>query len=212
NLDQLDDNLPVLDDETSEAAEAKPEMPAREALEKLRRGEPIRNVRIQRLCFQGEFPKPVEMKGVVLVQPRFERATFQGSVSLVHCTLDRPKFAKATAFEAGLNLTGSLLLKPAFHSVTVRGPLRCDNTLTRGLCKICNTRFEGPVRFWEARFRGWVDFVECEFLGQGDFRSLHAEEGFTLTRCRFADEFLFRGATVAKKWDATTSRFEGLID
>src|SRR5262249_12101836 len=56
------------------------------------------------------------------------------------------------------------------------------------------------------------DFKSCEFTAEVDFRSLHAEEGFVLTRNHFAGDVLFRGALIAKKFEATGSRFEGLLD
>jgi hypothetical protein len=77
---------------------------------------------------------------------------------------------------------------------------------------VSRSHFEGKCSFWEARFRGWVNFKDCDFASEVDFRSLHAEEGFVLIRCRFAKDVLFRGATVAKKLEATGSRFETLLD
>jgi hypothetical protein len=188
------------------------DMPAKSALEILRRGEMLKNVRVVRLCLEGEFPLPVRMRGVVLVQPEFDRASFQDEVALVHCTLDRPRFRRDTVFAKGLDLRESILIKAQLTNIAVQGTLACDSMQTRGKLLLANSRFEGTVRLWEARFKGWVDFSRCEFLGQADFRSFHAEEGFSLNKCRFADDALFRGATVAKKWDGTTSRFEGLLD
>ena len=77
---------------------------------------------------------------------------------------------------------------------------------------VVDSGFEGPVRFWEARFDGWVEFKGVHFAEGADFRSLHAEEGFMLSKCRFDKDFLFRGSTVSKKWEADCSRFEGLLD
>ena len=50
------------------------------------------------------------------------------------------------------------------------------------------------------------------FAEAADFRSLHAEEGFILGKCRFDKDFLFRGSTVNKKWEADSTRFDGLLD
>ena len=190
----------------------KKELSPREALEKLRKGEPLQNVRIERLIFRGEFPEAVELRNVTLVFPRFEKVTFKRSVSFAGCTLISPKFSPKTVFEMGLNLHEATLIKAGFNGVTVKGSLRCDNLETHGLLKIIHTRFEGMVRLWEARFHGWVHFTDCEFLGQADFRSFHAEEGMNLNRCHFKDEVLLRGATVCKKLDLSGSRFEGMLD
>jgi hypothetical protein len=189
-----------------------PEMAPETALELLARGETLKHVRIHRLRLRGEFPGPIRMQGVVLVQPNFDKASFKAEVALIHCTLDRPHFHGKTLFAQGLSLKESTLIKADLHHVTVQGPLSCEMMHTRGKLLVTRTRFEGPVRFWEARFKGWVDFGSCEFLAEADFRSFHAEEGFSLNRCHFHQDVLFRGSTVAKKLDAGKCRFDGLLD
>jgi hypothetical protein len=183
-----------------------------EALERLRRGQMLRDVRIERLVFQGEFPHPVRLQRVVLVRPFFERARFLDEVEMTHCTLDRVRSGGRTTFAKGWNLKGSTLVQACIRDVTVAGPLHCDNLKSRGRLLVADARFEAPVRFWEARFDGWVEFKEVQFGACADFRSLHANEGFVLAGCRFAQDFLFRGATVCKKWEADRSRFDGLLD
>jgi hypothetical protein len=164
------------------------------------------------MVFQGEFPAPVRLERVVLVRPFFERARFLDEVAMTHCMLDRLRFGHQTTFAKGWNLKGSSLLHSCISGVTIAGPLRCDNLKTRGRLLVDSARFEAPVRFWEARFDGWVEFKEVHFAECADFRSLHANEGFVLSNCRFRKDFLFRGATVCKKWEADRSRFDGLLD
>jgi hypothetical protein len=187
-------------------------LPRAEALERLRRGLPLGNVRIERMVFQGEFPKPVRLERVVLVRPFFERASFLDEVTMTHCTLDRMRFGHQSTFAKGWNLKGSTLVHSCLRAVTIAGPLRCDNLKTRGRLLVDAARFQAPVRFWEARFDGWVEFKDVQFDDCADFRSLHANEGFVLVSCRFRKDFLFRGATVCKKWEADRSRFDGLLD
>jgi hypothetical protein len=182
------------------------------ALEKLRRGETVENVRIERLCFQGEFPLPVKLRAVVLVQPQFAGATFREEVVFAGCVVDRPRFLKRCELSKSWTLSGSTLIKAHLSLLTVRGGFFGNLVQTRGSLLVSRSVFEGPVTFWDARLRGWVDFKGCEFQRDVDFRSLHAEEGFVLTRCRFAGNVLFRGATVEKKWEAKASRFEALLD
>src|SRR5215470_12374185 len=117
--------------------------------------------------------------------------------------VDYPGRNNALLFDAG---------ELHIRAVTVAGPLRCDNLKTRGRLLVDAARFEAMVRFWEARFDGWVEFKEVQFAECADFRSLHAHEGFLLASCRFHKDFLFRGATVCKKWEADRSRFDGLLD
>src|SRR5690349_158985 len=73
------------------AAERKPRivLTPEEALDRLRRGQTLQNVQVERLCFKGDFPLPFKMKNCVLVRPRFEGATFQGDVAFLGCTLER---------------------------------------------------------------------------------------------------------------------------
>lgn len=200
--------------ESEEVVEVRPKgvLSAAEALEKLRRGETLHDVRIDRLCFRGEFPLPIKLWNVVLVRPEFHGATFKGEVVFNRCTLDRPAFRGKIEFGHNLVLSESTLVQAHLTGITVRGAWYCNRLQSRGRLLVSRSRFEGKVSFWEARFGGWIDFKSCEFLQEVDFRSLHAEEGFVLTRSRFVAAVLFRGATVSKKLEATGSRFETLLD
>jgi hypothetical protein len=201
-----------------DAAESLPDAPPRarmapaEALERLRRGEALQNVRIDKLRFKGDFPLPVRLVNVHLVQPQFDGAAFAAAVSFTRCTLDRPYFHHATRFGDDLCLSGSTLIFARLRNVTVKGRLACDNVVARGQFVIAGSRLEGPARFWEAHFRGWVELKESEFAQDLDMRSIHADQGILMTRCRCAGDVLFRGATVSKKWDGGGSRFERLLD
>jgi len=187
-------------------------MSPQEALERLRRGETVQDVRVERLRFKGDFPLPVRLVNVYLSQPEFDGATFAAEVSFARCTLERPRFGRPTVFATDLSLVGATLGSAALRNVTIRGRLACDNMICRGKFLVTNSRFEGPVRFWEAHFRGWTEFKECEFLQEADLRSFHATEGFVMQRCKCAGDVLFRGSTVSKKWDGQGTRFEGLLD
>ena len=183
-----------------------------EALERLRRGETLENVRIDRLQFRGDFVQPVRMVNVHLCQPHFNGVHFAAAVSLLRCTIDRPKCHRPTVFADEFCLSGSTLSFVALRHVTVQGKFSCDNVICRGKFFAANCRFDGPVRFWEAHFRGWVEFKECEFHAEADFRSFHGFEGFLMTGCRCAGDVLFRGSTLFKKWDGQGTRFEKLLD
>jgi hypothetical protein len=187
-------------------------MSASEALERIRAGRAVSNARIVGLVFQGEFPDGIKMENVTLIRPRFAHATFRDVVGLYRSTLIRPLIGQKTVFEKVLNLGGSTLRRPTFKNATFRGSLRCDNCRFVGRFRVENVRFEGGVRFWNARFDGWVEFRRCQFDTPADFRSFHADEGVYFEGCRFTDDFLLRGATVAKKVDLATSRFDGLVD
>jgi hypothetical protein len=186
-------------------------MTASEALGRLRQGETLHDVRINRLRLGGDFARPVRLRRVVLSQPSFEGANFQDEVAIEGCTLLRPRIIGAS-FARGLVLTGSSLVGPSLRDATFSGPFRGDYMRVRGALQAIGCRFEEPVRLWDAHFEGWVKLESCTFEGEADFRSFHADEGFLMTGCRFARDALFRGATVCKKWDAADSRFEALLD
>jgi hypothetical protein len=205
-------SYPLPDDLPDAPPAPRASMGAAEALERLARGETLRDVRIDRLVFRGEFPGPVRMRNVVLVQPTFEKVGFAAEVKFEHCTIDRPRFNRNVTCAGDLDLRGSTLVKPMLRGLVVQGSLRCDNIRCRGRFLLASSRFNGPVRFWEARFEGWASFEGVTFADQADFRSVHADEGFVLKDCRFLNDFLFRGSSVSKKWDANGSRFEGLLD
>ncbi len=194
------------------ASASTPTLSAADALRMIEAGETIEGVRIDGLKLKGAFTRPVRLRRVTLARFVIEKATFAEEVVIASCTLDRPRFSRNSVFEKGLDLSGSTLLKSEFRELTVRGVFRCDNARFRGKFLVDSTRFEGRVRFWEALFEGWVEIKKCDFAGEADFRSLHAEQGFVLASCTFRSNVLFRGATVEKKWQADTSRFEALLD
>jgi hypothetical protein len=207
------EDAPALpDEEPGLSTKAIETLATAEALERLRRGETLRNVRIERLILKGEFPQPVRLDRVVLVRPSLDRARFLDEVEMRSCTIDRLRTAGRSEFAKGWDLRGSTLVHPLIRAVTVAGPWRCANIRARGRMLVADARFDGDVGFWEARFDGWIEFRGVQFAGGADFRSLHAEQGFVLSSCRFARDFLFRGSTVCKKWEADRSRFEGLLD
>jgi len=199
-------------DEARESVPVRAEMRPAEALERLHRGETIRDATIAGLRFRGEFALPVRMERVELIRPNFGKAAFLDEVALERCKLVRPSCGHGASFARGFSLKGSTVIKGHFARITVRGPWRCDNLKVFGPFVVIGGRFEDKVRFWDARFGGWVDFKDCTFAGEADFRSFHAEQGFKLIDCRFEGDALFRGATSCKKWDAGSSRFDGLLD
>src|SRR5437588_12992181 len=99
---------PVAAEDLPEAPRAR--MAPQEALERLRRGETLQNVRIDRLRFKGDFPLPVRLVNVTLVQPQFDGAAFAAEVSFARCTIDRPRFNRPTAFGDDFCLTFSTLI------------------------------------------------------------------------------------------------------
>jgi len=219
------DGIDASDVELSEAVTEPLEAPVVEAtpselamlrhvvLEKLRRGEPIQRTKIEGLKLKGEFTQPIQFLHVTLVDLVIDKATFRGEVIFENCTLDRAKIGTHQAtFEKGLNLAGSILIKPDLRRIIVKRTLRCDRIRVRGPFRVDSSRFEGPLKFWEARFEGWVDFKKSEMLDVVDFRSIHADEGFALDDCQFRSDVLCRGATIHKKFQADNSRFEGLLD
>ena len=212
-IDTEHDVLHPEDDATGARAadSARGTMTPEDALERLKRGEPISGVKIVRLRLKGEFSAPVVFKGVTLIQPQIDRATFADVVEFGACTIDRLRVGRSS-FAKGLAFGGSTLSRAELRAITVAGPLDCNNARFRGKFVLEGARFDAKVRFWEACFEGWVSIRQCEFNGETDLRSLHAEQGFVLSGCTFRSNFLFRGATVEKKFEADKTRFEGLAD
>jgi len=203
---------PVPADALGAAVPPQAEMSPAEALQRIREGQAISNVRIAGLVFRGEFPMAIKMENVTLVRPRFAGATFGDVVGFYRCTLLRPHVGQKTVFEKVLHLGGSTIRKGIIKNCTIRGPLRCDGCRFVSRFRVEKSRLEGGVRFWDARFEGWAEFHDCHFGGQADFRSFHADEGVQFERCRFTGDFLLRGSTVTKKLDFGTSHFENLVD
>ena len=145
------------------------------------------------------------------MQLTIDRASFADDVAFEHCTLDRFKATRKAAFAKGLDLSASTLVKTDLRGLIVTGTFRCDNVRTRGRFLVEGAKFLGRVRFWEAQFQGWTEFKGCEFVDAADFRSFHAEQGFILDKCIFRAAALFRGVSVAKKWQADGSA-EALLD
>jgi len=220
-IDESDEN--PMDEATQDEVVEKPgagpgrgrpavELTSSDALERLLRGETIRNTRIHGLRIKGGFELPFKMEKVELIQPNFSGADFGGDVVLQACKIVRPTLGHGCRFRKGLSFKGSTIIKGQFRDLTVDGPWRSDNVRTWGQFSVVRGKFGGPVRFWDARLNGWAEFQDCTFAGVADFRSLQAEEGFKLVDCTFAADALFRGATFTKRWDAGGSRFDGLLD
>jgi hypothetical protein len=183
-----------------------------DALAKIRAGETLRDVTVTRLVLKGEFAAPVKLERVTLVRPTFDGATFAHTVQMSGCTLVNLRCGHRTVFEQDFLLHGATLSGVQLVDVTVRGEFRCDNIRAAKTLDLSRCRFEKVVRFWDASFEGWVNVKKCEFLGTADFRSFHADQGMTITGCRFAADVLFRGAAVSKKLDFGDSAFEALLD
>jgi hypothetical protein len=150
DLNKIEATLPLVEaEETADGTEVKTVMSPQEALEKLRAGQALENVRVVRLTFKGEFPLPVRLKHVVLVQPHFDGAVFRGEVALHGCTVERANVGRPTEFHQDLSLAGSTLIRVQLNRVTVRGKLHCDNVVCRGRFLLRDSRFEGGTRFWE---------------------------------------------------------------
>lgn len=205
-----DDSTSLPEQRAIEHGVTRATMTPAEALKRINDGETITGVKVVGLVLKGDFSGPVIFKDVTLVQPQIRNATFADNVAFERSTLDRLRLNGAT-FAQGLSFDGSTLGR-AIRRTTVQGSFGCSGARFRGALVFDSTHFIGKVRFWEAHFQGWVNIKACEFDGEADLRSLHAEEGFALSGCRFHSSFLFRGATVEKKFEADKTRFEGLTD
>jgi hypothetical protein len=197
---------------TSEDPSGYPTISAEDALNRLQTGKPLERVRVTGLEFSGLIGHRVEIIRVVLDRPRFKNATFADDVRFIGCTLINPRFQGPLVAEKSLQLKSCTVRKLQVFELTCRGNFALDRTEFVGHTKFTSCRFEKDVRCWETRFAHWCEFTKCEFLGTADLRSLHAEDGFTMQQCHFHDDFLFRGATVMKKFDLGKSRFEKLLD
>ena len=195
-----------------DANPAKTDLPPDQALALLREGKPVQNARIKGLKFRGVFDKPVLFRNCTLVRTSFDGVEFADAVAFVGCTLDRPSFNRATVFRGNLDIGNSVLNKVQFARLMVRGDLNATNAEFRGKLGFTHCTFEKKVSFWEAKFHCWSDFKNCTFRGEADFRSIHAGEGFVLTKSTFHENFLFRGSNVAKKFQADGCTFEKLLD
>ena len=216
---EIEPESPLNEDERTSAPEegsandriARPTMTADEALKRIKQGEAIVGVKIVGLVLKGEFTRPVQFKDVTLIQPEIRKGTFAEGVVFEHSTIDRFRVDSST-FAKGLCLDGSTLVRTEVRRATFQSSLSCNNARFRGKFLLDACRFAGKVRFWEAKFQGWVTIKGCEFVGEADLRSLHAEQGFVLTDCQFRSNFLFRGSTVEKKFEADKTRFDALTD
>lgn len=186
-------------------------MTAEEALQRLRDGKTVENVRITRLHFNGEFLNPVVLKRCTLVRPRFDRAHFKDTVSFHSCTIERPHFGNHSTFDKGWDLGGSVLVKVQMLRLDITECLNMENCHVRGKFVINRSKLD-KIRLWDAWFHGWVEIKATDFKSDVDFRSFHAQEGFILTNCHFHGHVRFRGASIAKKLDFSNSKFEGILD
>jgi hypothetical protein len=183
-----------------------------EALARIQSGRPLENVRVEKLVFSGEFSNLVRLKNCHLIKPRFDGAVFKVEASFTNCTLDHPHFARETIFEGELSLRCSTLQAAQLSKMTVKGSFNASVMQARGQFALIGCRFEGPVSFWDESFHNWVNIKRTTFIRDADFRAIHAHKGVTFGDCRFEAAALFRGASVAMKFDLGNSHIEGLLD
>jgi hypothetical protein len=202
--------------ETPEAAhvpaESRPDLPAAEALALLAEGKPVENVRVRRLKIKGEFAGPVLFRNCTLVQPELAGGTIKGDLTFAGCNIDRPLFTKPVTVEGNFAFNHCTVVKAMISRLSVKGKAFLGGSTYRGKFTFADCKFADKVSLWEAQFECWADFKGCEFAGEADFRSLHADQGFVLTKCQFLADFLFRGSTVCKKFQADGSSFAKLFD
>ncbi|MCE9567219.1 MAG: pentapeptide repeat-containing protein [Planctomycetes bacterium] len=192
--------------------DTRPEMPASDVYELIKAGKPVENVRVRRLKLKGEFPATVTFKNCVLSQMEVGAATFRGDLTFVGCSLDRPIFGKPVTVEGHLGFNACTVSKSRFFQLTVVGKAFFNGAEFRGKAYFEKCVFRQKVSWWEAKLECWGEFKSCEFYQDADFRSVHCDQGLIFTGCTFADDFLLRGATVHKKFQADGCRFEKLFD
>lgn len=197
---------------SSSSDEGMAEMSAYEALTLLREGKTISNVRIVGLKLKEEFVEKVEFKKCTLIRLGVEKATFEKGLHFFGCTIVRGKFNRRVECRQELQFSGSTLKRCTMAHLNVGGVTRFDGAEFVGAFRISDSRFGGRVRLWNARFGDWVEWRRCEFLDQADMRSFHAEQGVQYEECHFHEDALFRGVTVAKRFDFGNSHFEKLLD
>lgn len=209
---ELNQILAAPEPPAEDAAPVKTDLTSDQAFELLRAGKTVENARIRRLKFRGAIDYAVRFRNCTLVHIEFDGVTFHQDVSFIGCTLDRPKFDRATICEKSLDLSHSIVNKAVIQRVTVKGKFFASHTEFRGKLIFVGCVFEQRVSFWEARFATWADFKDCEFKDEADFRSVQCDQGFNLTKSVFHGDFLFRGSAVEKKFQADGSRFEKSLD
>ncbi|MDB5386759.1 MAG: hypothetical protein JWM11_2405 [Planctomycetaceae bacterium] len=191
---------------------ARQPMTPEQAWERLQKGQPIENAKIERLLFRGELAQPVRMKNCLLIRPTFDHATFKHDVNLNNCVLDRPIFRQTTHFEQGLNVSSSTFNQALILDVHVTGVFNAGNCVGTGSLQFVRCRFDGLARFWDSHFRSWASFKECMFHDDADFRSVQCDQGLKLTECHFHRGLLLRGATIEKKLEPERSQVDGIFD
>jgi hypothetical protein len=188
------------------------EMSPAEALALLEAGKTIQNARIKRLRlhhFTGA--TAVSLHNVHIGKLEISRSTFAKDVQLTRCQLGRTIIAHST-FEGGLKLRSSELRHFVFQDSKVTGKLELTNAQARDRFELLRCTFSGCVGMWEARFCGWLEVKNCTFEDVADLRSFHADQGASLVHCEFRKEALFRGSSVAKKFDLGQSTFHKMLD
>ncbi|OWK38547.1 pentapeptide repeat-containing protein [Fimbriiglobus ruber] len=205
-------HLTVTDAPADDLAPALTDLSPEQVVALLRDGKTVANARVKRLKFRGAVAYPVRFKNCTLVHCEFDGATFQDEVSFAACLLDRAVCQHGTVFEKALDLSHSVLNKPTFARMTVKGQFLAAYAEFRGKVAVVDCTFEQRASFWEAKFSTWIDIKGCVFHGEADFRSAHVEQGFVLSHSTFHGDFLFRGAHVEKKFQADGSRFEKALD
>ena len=170
------------------------EIPAREILDKVQKGEPVDNCFIKGdLDFRGATPsKNVDFSG----------SKFSGDVDF-----------------SGSKFSGDV----DFNGAEFSGDVDFNGAEFSGNVDFMWTKFCGKANFWRAAFCGNVDFVWTEFIKEVDFRDANFNGKVDFTRATFIEDVMFWGSTFigdavfevaifSKKADFREVRFSGVTN
>ncbi|MEM6691750.1 MAG: hypothetical protein AAF664_20145 [Planctomycetota bacterium] len=182
-----------------------------EAIERLRAGEPVQNVEIERLTLSGTFSEPVLIERCTLKGLSIQSATFEQSVSFRGSKIHRPRFNRKTRFMSSLGLEGCEIRALKMSKISVEGSLKLASARFEHLVKIEAVKF-GGISGFGATFGDWCELREVEVGNNADLRSCQFEQGLVLRDCKIGGELRLRGASFEKKLELNDTCVEKTID
>ena len=182
-----------------------------EALSTLRSGGQLQRCSVRQLTLTGEVDYALLLREVYIRHLHIQNAKCETNLVLNGCHVRR-LIVENSEFQESVNLKHSKIHFIHVKSCHFSKSLNAPSVEVSSKTVIQDSVFEGRVRFWEAHIKDWFTFNQCSFQSKVDLRSTIFEGGFTAPGCSFEDEFLFRGAHLALKWEAPEAHFNALVD
>lgn len=187
--------------------ETLPVLSVEEAKERIKNGQPIEGVRIDRLSLANwRFEGPITILDCKIGLLDLNKGTFFREVDIRRCDIGQIVFSEAV-FEGPVNFKKSTFYRGRFQRVTFKDQARFENT---GLahCSFYQSRFEGGADFGFSTFTSEPNFTEVVFGANTRFANVKVQGDANFSKTHWEGTADLRQMDVDGDLDLTRARFD----